>query len=527
MCTMKGEDLMGGIEPTKANEKQYQYNNDQKIDPAKVDAANQEALVKGLAGNNSVDLDKGLVVQSTKTEDKANPQDIVQNPDKNTASTTRKVVGALGVAAMLGGAVLVATGIAAPLGVGLCALGAATTFSSCAPVKEPDAPNTSVVVSVLNKDMADYTVNFLNNPDEAEISNNNINYDPVNKILTDKITGETYDLSKTTPDGLNFEYGYDYDSSRDIAKPYITIGDNVKLYISPNNEITASNVVNYITQVGDDLTTSEEFEYQYTVNNEEVNIAFDNGLTHTMGESASLDPNGTTKQLYNILYDAGVQVPTNDGELMMDVKAPSGSYNNAPDKGFELSFVTPTSVGNITRGNPVIKGRFGDMNFEGEAVKSQANQFMLEVNGKQLPSKAGGIYIKNDNGEELYLQTENDFDLQRVNDPEGANVWSGTSTVVYVKEPGTNLFKEKYILSAFDDGITNIGLIDRSEDGTFIQHFSNANTNFNARKNVSEAEDYYKIKENNLKLVQNTADINVKYLNQWDAFANADVNIIH
>src|SRR5699024_7762783 len=104
----------------------------------------------------------------------------------------------------------------------------------------------------------------------------------------------------------------------------------------------------------------------------------------------------------------------------------------------------------------------------------------------------------------------------------GQNVWD--AVIVYAKEPGSDVFKEKYILSKFDEGKTDIALIDRSENGTTFQNYASNLSTFDTQGAV-DADNYYKEKQTNLKEAHKTADANFKYMNQWYFEANAEVNI--
>ena len=153
----------------------------------------------------------------------------------------------------VGGAAVVGTAAAGSAAVvkGGAALAGAGALASCS--KEDFEPD-PVLITVTNRQMADYNVNFLNNPDAAEIKNPDVFYDEDRKVLIDYKTGEEYDLSRKTADGAEFKYGYDL-AGTDTVRPYIQIGDKIKLYIAPQNDITVTNVVDYINQIGGDLKT--------------------------------------------------------------------------------------------------------------------------------------------------------------------------------------------------------------------------------------------------------------------------------
>ena len=151
------------------------------------------------------------------------------------------------------------------------------------------------------------------------------------------------------------------------------------------------------------------------------------------------------------------------------------------------------------------------------------------------------IIIKNANGDEIYMQKEQKFDLQSQWDEPGADYNLYDGVVVYVKEAGSAVFKEKYIMSNFMGMNTDIGFIDR-ENGTTLQNYASTMTTFdtqgaidadnyfnekegNLDNSYNDANNYYNEKEGNLKDAYTTADGNFRYMNQWEAGADADANI--
>ena len=88
---------------------------------------------------------------------------------------------------------------------------------------------------------------------------------------------------------------------------------------------------------------------------------------------------------------------------------------------------------------------------------------------------------------------------------------------------------------------TDIGFIDR-ENGTTLQNYASTMTTFdtqgaidadnyfnekegNLDNSYNDANNYYNEKEGNLKDAYTTADGNFRYMNQWEAGADADANI--
>ena len=436
--------------------------------------------------------------------------------------------------ATVGGAAVVGTAAAGSAAVvkGGAALAGAGALASCS--KEDFEPD-PVLITVTNRQMADYNVNFLNNPDAAEIKNPDVFYDEDTKVLTDYKTGETYDLSRKTADGAEFKYGYDLEGV-DTVRPYIQIGDKIKLYIAPQNDITVTNVVDYINQIGGDLKTEEGVGYNFTVNNGNADVNFDNGLIHTIGGATTIQNGSTTKELYNMFYDMGINVsPDNNTEIVTDTKVGNkGSYallhnepetaENAEKPVFSMALATPQHISDVVEGNPAVKGNIGSLAFEGPVEKVEAGQFKLVVNGQEQDNK-GGILIKDKDGKEIYLQRETDFDTSFTYDGyEIPATQAGTSIIAFVKT-GENKFEEKYLMQAYSDTEVNMALIDRENNGTFVQYFPSENNRFDANKNAQEAENYYREKEGNLEGAQDIADRNFRYLNQWSMYANAGASV--
>ena len=572
MCTTKGENSMGdfGFNPSWMKKDDVARKNYVEITPeeqAAIDKANaetkaaleKEALTQGLSGNNKKDLDKGISIQKQDTirTNTGNGVIKVTHPDgsvefeldyakgydgspqlfaegtkvtvlnapeepkkgfwqklgdviANVNDWGNRVTGGQirglgrGVATMgvvAGSATLASAATGAAAATGAVKVGggvlAATSLASCNKMEIPEPPGAHVSVS--NKDMADYIVNYLNDP------NNEQGFIP------------------ETPDGVDFKYGYDYNSQNDIVRPYIDFGNGLKLYINTNplQDLTVDNVVDYIDIIGDELITNDGVQYDFTAEGNKANVNFGNGLIHTVGDDVTLNENGTTARLYSILDKVGFAQPAQSSEIVMDLSANEGSYGNGVP-GFAMGIVTPANLKDITSGNPVIKGNIGTYNFHGKAEKADAGEFTLEANGQTKSNSAGGIHIVNNNGDEIYMQYEEGFDLQSVWDEPGQNLWDGT--IVYVKEKGSDVFKERYILSKFDESNTDIGLIDRSENGTTLQHYPSDIITFDTQGAI-DADNYYNEKQDNLHEAHVTADSNYRYMNQWHFGADAEVNI--
>ena len=558
------------------------------IDKVKA-AKDNEALAKGLSGDNAKDLSKGVSIQRFNVpsqEEIIASQGEIRPADpwivrtfNNGAYHVKNFVKELGTS-IVGGALLVGKGALMSLGV----------LQSCS--KEdftPDVPGANAGVSILNKDMADYIVNYLNNPDNEQ------------------------GFGLTTGDGVDFKYGYDYDPVNDIASPFITLGEgenSIKLpiNISPLQDLTAENIIDYINIIGDEFGTADNIDYNFRLNNdkaevvfgngdktislpldpkgnindknvvdyiniigdelstadginynfqiagEKAQVVFDNGLTHTVGDDVRLNPNGTTYQLSSMLSSVGLTQPEqNSTKISMGLEtALVGSYDGKDIPTFSMNIVTPADLKDITAGNPTVKGNFAHKNpngsgevvnyeFEGKTEQAAAGTLQLEVNGKTISNAQNGIIIKNANGDEIYMQKEQKFDLQSQWDEPGADYNLYDGVVVYVKEAGSAVFKEKYIMSNFMGMNTDIGFIDR-ENGTTLQNYASTMTTFdtqgaidadnyfnekegNLDNSYNDANNYYNEKEGNLKDAYTTADGNFRYMNQWEAGADADANI--
>ena len=674
---MKGENSMGsnfGFNPSWIKKDDVQQpNNYVEITPemqAEIDRANAEAkaaknnaaLAKGLSGDNKPDLDKGVTLQKSNIPVPTQEQILASQGEirpadpwivrtfNNGAYHVKNFVKELGTS-IVGGALLVGKGALMSLGV----------LQSCSkddfiPEPLPEVPpkddeNAKAEVVFLNKDAADYVVNYLNDNDKIV----NVN------------TGEEIPIKKETADGIGFNYAYDYDAETDTVKPYIDLGNGFKLYINPVEDLTAKNIVDYINIIGDEFNTADNIDYNFRANgdnaevvfgdgqnnialpidpgrelngkdvvdyiniigdefntadnidynfrangdnaevvfgndqnnitlpiepkkdltgndvvkyinmigdelvtqdgvtydfqiaDEKAQVAFDNGLIHNVGDDVTLDPNGTTAKLSSMLSSVGLAQPEqNSTKIAMGLETGDGSYGNGTS-GFALNILTPANLKDITSGNPTVKGNVADYNFEGVTEQVQAGTLKLEVNGKEISNAQNGIIIKNANGDEVYMQTEQGFDLQSQWDEPGADYNLYDGVVVYVKEAGSDVFKEKYIMSKFDDTHTDIGIIDR-ENGAIIQNYpsemttfdtqgaidadnyykekeGNLNTSYddatgyynekdqNLDSSYDVAKDYYTEKEGNLDDAYKNADETFRYLAQFEAGANADADI--
>lgn len=536
-------------------------------------ARNSEALQQGL-NNKKPDLYKGVVCERSNlpllTEEQvlANQGEIRQADPwivrtfNNGAYHVKNFVKELGTS-IVGGALLVGKGALMSLGV----------LQSCS--KEdftPELPHTTAGAFTTNKQMVDHVVNYLNDPNNEQ------------------------GFGLTTSDGVDFKYGCEegYDEANDIVRPYITLGEGenrikLPIYISPlqdltpeniidyiniiggefgtadnidynfrlNNDkaevvfgngdktislpldpkgnINVKNVVDYINIIGDELSTTDGITYNFQIAGEKAQVAFDNGLTHTVGDDVRLDPNGTTYQLSSMLSSVGLTQPEQGStKISMGLEtALVGSYDGKDVPTFSMNIVTPADLKDITAGNPTVKGNFAhtdpmgsgeifNYEFEGKTEQAAAGTLQLEVNGKTISNAQNGIIIKNANGDEIYMQKEQKFDLQSQWDEPGADYNLYDGVVVYIKEAGSDVFKEQYIMSNFMGMNTDIGFIDR-ENGTTLQNYASTMTTFDTQGAI-DADNYYEDKKGNLTTSYNDADnyYKEKEGNLNDAYTTAD-----
>ena len=385
----------------------------------------------------------------------------------------------------------------------------AAALASCSKEEPMSPPDAGASVTFLRKDAADYVVNYLNTHD----------------TIVNVQTGEEIPICKETDDGVKFTYGYDYDAKTDAVSPYIDFGNGLKLpiFMDPLPDLTDGNIIDYINIIGDELATSDGVNYDFKLEDDKAQVEFDNGLTHNIGDDITLNPDGTTAKLSAMLASVNLAQPEqNSTKIALELETGEGSYGNGTP-GFAMNIVTPARLKDITSGNPTVKGNVGGYDFEGQTKQAQSGTLQLEVNGKIISNAQDGIIIKNANGDEVYMQAEKGFDLQSQWDEPGQDYNLFDGVVVYVKEAGSDVFKEKFIMSKFDDAHTDIGIIDR-ENGAIVQNYPSTMTAFDTYGAI-EAEDYYNDKEDNLNDAYTTADSNFRYLNQFEAQANADVDI--
>lgn len=453
-------------------------------------------------------------------------------------------------------------------------IGAAALASCSKEDFTPELPHTSVEVFTTNKQMVDHVVNYLNDPNNE------------------------HGFGLTTSDGVDFKYGCEegYDGANDIVRPYITLGEGenriklpidisplqdltpeniidyiniiggefdtadnidynfrlnndkaevvfgngdktISLPLDPKGNINVKNVVDYINIIGDELSTTDGITYNFQIAGEKAQVAFDNGLTHTVGDDVRLDPNGTTYQLSSMLSSVGLTQPEQGStKISMGLEtALVGSYDGKDVPTFSMNIVTPADLKDITAGNPTVKGNFAhtdpmgsgeifNYEFEGKTEQAAAGTLQLEVNGKTISNAQNGIIIKNANGDEIYMQKEPKFDLQYQGLEPNVDTYDN-AVVVYIKEAGSDVFKEQYIMANIQDSgdRVDIGFIDRGEFGTTFQNYASTMTTFDTQGAI-DADNYYKEKEGNLTTSYNDADnyYKEKEGNLNDAYTTAD-----
>ena len=241
-----------------------------------------------------------------------------------------------------------------------------------------------------------------------------------------------------------------------------------------------------------------DYTYHYDETNKKPYVEFENGFKHYLGDNLSLDPNSAMSTMYDMLDKVSL-VKFNEtartGNITTNIDANEGSYGNEA-AGFAMSLITPANLKDVTSGSPKIKGNIGEYKFEGNAKKASAGQITLVRDGEARPNEAGGIHIVNSDGQEVYMQYEEDFTLPQFEMDDDWNIIEGEplnqpGMVVYVKEKDSDEFKERYLVTKFDDNIADIGLIDRSENGTTFQNYASKTEQFNANGTEDEYNTVY------------------------------------
>lgn len=386
---------------------------------------------------------------------------------------------------------LASSGVAGKAAVGAMALGA-VGCSEGGLDEVPDPGQPDVNVQVTNKQMAQYVVDYLNNPNNEQ-----------------KFKAET-------DDNVGFKYGYDYNQTNDSTRPYIQLGDNIKLYInqSPLTVPTTKNVIDYIDMLPGELQTDDGVGYKFEENQSgKAQVAFDNGITHTVGEAVDIKNDKPMGALYSLLGIAGFEQPALNEVLLGFKPNEQGSFGNGKE-GFSLSLATPADLKDITTGNPQVKGSIGGVEFSGQLGKDQNGNVTI-TNGDKVVTisainKNNPINIGNDVTPDVH--------------DEGVIVSIGDDK--FIMYPAT--------LPGYDENnnfvetpVTMIGKIHDSQGEygpeTNIQNYVN-NSNLFDTKGATQADEYYNDKQENLKQAQITADSNYRYMNQWKFDANAEAN---
>lgn len=337
----------------------------------------------------------------------------------------------------------------------------------------------------------------------------------------------------------------------------VAFGDKLELPLDQKKDLTAPDIISYINLIGDDLKTSDNIAYDFRSDNNsnaQVRFEFGKGLVHNIGDDVSLAPESPTAKLSAMLAEVGfkdkITEVAEDGKsvkIAMNFQTSEDIYGSAATplwKGIKVDFAASpdTDLKSLTSGSPKVTITLGDKQFTGELQNVKEGEFDLQVYGNTKKNDAGGLYLKNENGTEIYIQREENFDL-------GFN-YSGyehyapydESYVIYVRDGDT--FKERYIMANPEDGTTSIGLIDRTEMGTQEQFVtSQPSQNIFDTKGAIEADNYYieketnlntaydqaityyKNKEINLDTAYKNANENYKYFNKVDLKTIANVEI--
>lgn len=425
--------------------------------------ANPQELSHALSGEKKPDLDMGVTIQGrhfTEEELNRNKGTLRETPASDIAKhklsdfisnlpeNALKFIGAL-------------------TGLGL---------TSCTPMNAPDAPHVGVSLTLTNKELADWVVGKLNDPD-----------------FCDK-----YGIEKETKDGIGYEFGYDPIQGSENVKPYIIIGDGIKLYIDPKTPPTDQNVFDYITQIGDDLKTKDGIGYHFDMVDGKPRVVLDNGFTHMYGENMEVKDNSPLGTLYGMFGKVGLDDRENKAnELLTNIDALQNSYGN-DEEGIKFELV-PGDLKEVTEGNPRVKGSVYGFEFDGNIEKLDTGEVIIRgADGKeQLRFKTVG---------EAEL-----FDLGSVM-PMGEGVLVTTAD-------GNELLMQKLGTTGF-----NMGKVDR-ENGTFTQAYPPTSQKFDT-DNALDGDKYFDEKRGNLTDTQNEADETFRKYKGIGGHVDADAEVI-
>ena len=363
-----------------------------------------------------------------------------------------------------------------------------------------------------------------------------------------KLVGDTEGLKNI--DKYNFAVGED-------GNPIIDFGGKIQLPIGvePLPDLTANNVVDYINKViGEIHQTEDGVGFTYTVKNGRAEVAFDNGFTHKVGDDVTVREDGTMAALQSMLKTVGVSTAPETGtsKLVTSVTLEEGSYGNEQG-GFGIE-IKSGDVSEIAQGKFGVKGFFdGRINkgfdenwivqwenvnipFDGTMEKVlDPGKYTLMVNGETKLSSAGGLHITNTNGQDIYIQYEENFGVGQAASPDDDEY---TGYVVYAKD-SDGIYKEKFMMA--DNVGLNMGVINRGDAATTMQRHNAAVGTFDANgavdadgyyiekhKDLDEtriaADDYYDLKHKDLDETRTAADdhYDVKHKDLDETRAAAD-----
>lgn len=464
---------------------------------ATIDKANKAArdakIAEGLS-NKQADLDKGVRLQNEQGV-KNNAQH--QNPAvKSSSNKTLAVVGGLGLATVAGVIGFCVGGpFGAAAGVGLVGVMVGATSCSEDYHNPPEIPHAGVSLTLNNKELTDWIVGKLNDTEYCKEQG----------------------IKKETEDGIGYEFGYDTIQGSDNVKPYIMVGDGIKLYIDPTTPPTDKNVVDYINQIGDDLKTTDGIGYHFNLVDGKPQVELDNGFTHMYGENTEVKDDSPLGALYGMFGKVGLDNRENKTKELITnivpnhaVGIPDGEYGNA-DKGikFELVPKEPSDLREITEGNPHVKGSIYGFEFDGKVEKLAT----------------GEVVIKGDDGKEQLRFTTVDKtviedELNGVVPDEVKNSDKPYEGVLVKTADGTEVLMQNIGTKGFA-----IGEVGRDGMMSITHAFPIKSEKFNTG-NALEGDRYFDEKRGNLTDTQNEADETFRKYKVIGVNVEADVEVI-
>ena len=319
------------------------------------------------------------------------------------------------------------------------------------------------------------------------------------------IAAQTYAAIVTAPVSLS-------SCSNDLNEPVVDTGAEVTVEINIDEEI-----IDQLDKTAPDggYKTKDgiKYEYKYDYYENKPYVEFENNFTHYIGERTDVDPNSATAALRNVFEQIGIDVPKKSTIVLTDVSTQNGS--NSGKAGLSMSIARgngwPADLKEIAEGKPCINFGVGDLQVRGDLEKVEnPGVYNLISNGKDGVSQAGGLYIKSDDGREIYMQYETGFYTGPTDPHSDSPNDTKDCLVVYIKGSDKK-FKEAYALTVNPNDTTNImiGQINRERGTNFEFYNKNEVGTFNA--DVTAIDDLY----NNTKLkitvdADATTDITIK-----------------